>query len=203
VKTTRAALVLCLALGAAGAGTPAAPGPDELVQQLYHSWTEAARAERAAIEKDKSVLYALTERSTEPYVDYDRLSRLVLGRNWTAANAAQRERFVQEFRNYLVRTYAASMWRYVDAEIVFKPANYKEGDRQVWVRTETVPQGGTRFPVNFLLYRTDAGWKALDVSIDGVSVVATLRGVVDSEVRQKGLDGVIEDLARKSREAAG
>lgn len=193
--------VLCLALGAGAARADTAPDPQKLVQQLYQSWTKAVRAERAAIEKDKSVLYALTESSTEPYVDYDRLSRLVLGRNWTAANEAQRARFVEEFRNYLVRTYATAMWRYVDAELVLKPTSYNPADRQVWVRTETVPVSGQRFPVNFLLYRTDGEWKAQDVSIEGVSVVATLRGVVDSEVRQKGLDGVIEDLARKSREA--
>jgi len=203
VKRLVLAAAACAALltGLDARAADAVPGPEEQVRELYRTFIDAVRAQRAAIDKDRSVLYAITERSTDPYVDYDRLSRLVLGRNWTAATPAQRERFMAEFRGYLVRTYAVALVRYIDAEFIFKPVQLRPGDRQVMVRTETVPQGGTRFPVNYLLYLNDHGWKALDVSIDGVSVVATLRAVVESEVREKGLDGVIEDLARKNREA--
>jgi len=177
--------------------------PDALVKELYNKWLTTARAEHDTLAKDKTRLYELTDTVSGPYIDYDRLSRLVLGTTWKQASEEQRKRFSTEFRAHLVRTYATAMYTYIDSDFEFKPSNYKDGDKQVIVRTETRPRDGRpKLPVNYVLYNGDSGWQAMDVTIEGISVVATLRNIVRSEVQTKTLDAVIAELAEKNRKAA-
>jgi phospholipid transport system substrate-binding protein len=195
-------VVVWLSLAGAPSWASAPPDPDKFVKDLYNTWITAARAERDAITSDKHRLYTLTIQTTEPYIDYDRLARLVLGQHWRTATPEQRQRFIEEFRSYLVRTYATTMLEYMDSKFEFKPTRFSPDDRQVVVRTETIPQNGRPpFPVNYVLYLANGQWKGMDVTIDGVSVVATLRNVIGSEISGKSLDAVIDDLARKNREA--
>ncbi|MCW9023286.1 MAG: ABC transporter substrate-binding protein, partial [Gammaproteobacteria bacterium] len=52
-----------------------------------------------------------------------------------------------------------------------------------------------------LLYRmhnTRKGWKVYDVSVSGISLITTYRTSFNSEIQQKGLDGLIKSLASRS-----
>ena len=53
---------------------------------------------------------------------------------------------------------------------------------------------GEKVPVNFSLHKTDSGWKAWDVVIEGISYVKSFRTDFASEIQQKGLDEVISRL---------
>jgi len=52
-------------------------------------------------------------------------------------------------------------------------------------------------PVNYSLRKTDAGWKAYDVQIEGVSYVKSFRTDFGSEIQQKGLEPVIQRLEQQ------
>jgi phospholipid transport system substrate-binding protein len=56
-------------------------------------------------------------------------------------------------------------------------------------------------PVNYSLRKTDAGWKAYDVQIEGVSYVKSFRTDFGSEIDQKGIEAVIQRL--ESQVASG
>jgi phospholipid transport system substrate-binding protein len=176
--------------------------PESLVHDLYQNWLASAKADLAKITNSKKALYELTAKVTDPYIDFERLARLVLGIHWRQATPAQRKAFMDAFRTHLVLTYGTAMLGYLDAKFVFKPTNYKKGDRQVIVRTQTLPGNGRApFPVDYVLYRENSEWKAMDVIIDGISVVTTLRNIVSSEVNTKTLDGVIREIQEKNRRA--
>jgi hypothetical protein len=53
--------------------------------------------------------------------------------------------------------------------------------------------------VNFSLYRRNGEWKAYGVQIDGISLVANYRTSA-VEVRNGGLDGLIQSLAARNRQ---
>jgi len=52
------------------------------------------------------------------------------------------------------------------------------------------------------LHRTDQGWKAWDVIIEGISYVKSFRDDLGSEIDQKGLDEVIARLEAGEKPAA-
>jgi phospholipid transport system substrate-binding protein len=65
------------------------------------------------------------------------------------------------------------------------------------VRTEVKKSSGEKVPVNFVLRKTDQGWKAWDVVIEGISYVKSFRTDFASEIQQKGLDEVIARLEKE------
>ena len=54
-------------------------------------------------------------------------------------------------------------------------------------------------PVNYSLRATASGWKAWDVTIEGISYVKNFRNDIGAEVSQRGLDAVIARLEAEAR----
>ena len=53
--------------------------------------------------------------------------------------------------------------------------------------------------MNFSLRKTDAGWKAWDVVIEGISYVKSFKTDFAAEIQQKGLDEVINRLEKDGK----
>jgi phospholipid transport system substrate-binding protein len=57
--------------------------------------------------------------------------------------------------------------------------------------------------IDYEMEKTPSGWKVYDVKVGGVSLVTTYRDTFASEIRERGIDGLIKSLAAKNREPAG
>jgi phospholipid transport system substrate-binding protein len=53
-------------------------------------------------------------------------------------------------------------------------------------------------PVNYSVRRTPQGWKAWDVTIEGISYVRNFRTDFGAEIEQKGLDALIQRLEARN-----
>ncbi len=73
---------------------------------------------------------------------------------------------------------------------------------QAVVRTEVKRSNGQIVPVNYTLRATPQGWKAWDVTIEGISYVRNFRNDVGTEVEQKGLTALIERLEKENQGAS-
>jgi phospholipid transport system substrate-binding protein len=56
--------------------------------------------------------------------------------------------------------------------------------------------------VDYEMKKSESGWKAFDISIDGVSMVMSYRGTFTSEIQANGIDGLIKTLSDKNVNAA-
>jgi phospholipid transport system substrate-binding protein len=80
---------------------------------------------------------------------------------------------------------------------VILPYKGDPGDTQATVRTEVKKSTGEKVAVNFSLHKTDSGWKAWDVVIEGISYVKSFRTDFAAEIQQKGLDEVITRMEKE------
>jgi phospholipid transport system substrate-binding protein len=64
---------------------------------------------------------------------------------------------------------------------------------------------GKPIPVNYSMRLTPTGWKAWDVTIEGISYVLSFQKDIGAEVNQKGLEAVIARLesGQPAQPAAG
>jgi phospholipid transport system substrate-binding protein len=187
-------LLLCaMPLHAASDTTPL-----ELVQDTSSRMLAALHDERDAIKRDRSRLYELVSTIVLPYFDFERMSQWVLGRHWRTATPDQRARFVEQFRNLLVRTYGTALADYADEKIVYLPFAGDTNAPTVTVRTE-IEQAGSTIPISYSMYRSSDGWKVYDVAISGVSLVTNYRSSFDNIIRKEGIDSLIRQLAEKNR----
>jgi phospholipid transport system substrate-binding protein len=175
----------------------AANTPEEVIKHTTDEVLTRVRAEEAMLKADTGKLYGLVNEMIIPHFDFDAASRLVLGKHWRGATDAQRARFVDAFKKLLVRTYANALFQYVDETITFKQT-VSDGN-QVWVKTEVSQGNAQPIPVNYRMHQNNGEWKAIDVYVDGISLVVTYRGDFGSRVSQSGLDGLIADLEAKTK----
>jgi len=176
--------------------------PQQLVQSTSDQVLERLKKDHDNLQKNPNLIYPLVEDLVLPHFDFTKMSQWVLGVNWRTASADQKARFTAEFRNLLVRTYAKALLEYTDQKINYLPLHAEDDAKTVTVKTEIVQAGGQNIPVYYSMYRKGDAWKVYDISIDGVSLVNNYRTSFANDIRQSGLDKLIERLAEMNSSKA-
>jgi phospholipid transport system substrate-binding protein len=186
---------------AGGLAWGAAQSPQELVKQTTDQMLSKLRDEHQVIDQHPERIYELVNQIVLPHFDFERMSSLVLGKHWRTASPDQRQRFVEQFRNLLVRTYAKSLSSYTDNKVNFLPFRGGPDQDDVTVRTEVEQPGGFPIPIDYSLYLDKGGeWKVYDVVVDGVSLVTNYRTTFANQIRQESLDKLIAALATRNQQ---
>ena len=178
------------------ADAPATPGlgPQELMDKVSRDLLRDLDADRAALAKDPARLRALVDKHLLPHFDTNYASQLVLGKHWRTATEAQRKRFIEAFYGTLMADYGDALLEFTADRLKILPFRGDPAANSATVRTEVKRDDGTPVPVNYTLRRTPQGWKAWDVTIEGISYVKNFRTDFGAENDQKGLDAVIQRL---------
>ena len=70
--------------------------PDVLVKTTATEVLDIVKKDKEIQNGDMKKIVALTEEKILPHFNFDRMSQLVLGRNWTKASKDQQDKFVRE-----------------------------------------------------------------------------------------------------------
>jgi phospholipid transport system substrate-binding protein len=152
------------------------------------------------VEQDPNVvnepqrLRAIAHEVVLPNVDIRTLSRWALGKNWRSATPEQRDAFVIEFQELLLSTYLRQVKTYQGEVARFLPLRGEQKAGQAVVNAEIDQPNGPIVHVIFRMHKVGQGWLIYDVSVEGISLVATHRSSFSREVRNSGLDKLIARL---------
>lgn len=185
-------LLWCTAAGAAS------EEPQEVIKSTTDQVIDRIKADRESLREEPMRLRGIVDEYIAPHFDFPRMSQWVLGKYWREATDDSRERFIEEFKNLLVRTYASALLEYSEQQIVYHPVNAPGDARMVTVRTDIEQDNGAPIPIVYKMHNKDGDWKVFDVSVDGVSLISTYRASFASEIRKGGLDGLIATLAARN-----
>jgi phospholipid transport system substrate-binding protein len=183
-------------LGAAlAAPARAQEAPDELVRRVADDVLKIIQQDRELREGSQSKMAQLIEEKIVPHFDFERMTRLAVGRNWRQATAEQRLALVEEFRTLLVRSYSAAYNAYKQIVVEVKPVRLLPSDEDVQVKTLIkLPEGAPPVSVDYSMYKASTSWKVYDVTVDGVSLVTTYRSTFAEQVSRSGIDGLVKAL---------
>jgi len=186
---------LLLLSGSAGAQQGS---PDALIQQVTDDVLTIVRQDKDIQSGDTKKAISLVETKVLPYFDFNRMTALAVGRNWSKATPEQKKRLSEEFKKLLVRTYSNALTSYKDQTISYRPSKLEAGETDVVIKTEVIQPGSKPVQLNYALEKQSAGWKVYDVIVAGVSLVTNYRGSFSQEVRNKGIDGLIQMLSERN-----
>jgi phospholipid transport system substrate-binding protein len=170
------------------------PGPQELMQETAQRMVDALDQDREGYRKDPKRVAALVDEVLLPHFDTDYSARLVLGKHWRDATPEQRRRFIDAFYHSLLNKYGSALADFTSDRMTILPFKGDLSEGRAVVRTEVTANDGTRVPVNYSMRATPEGWKAWDVTIEGISYVKNFRTDIGAEVDQRGLEAVITRL---------
>ena len=210
------ALILTTALWLAGASlvvaqqptpvTGAAPAaatqqnlanPSDVVKASAEGMLNDLDANREMYRKNPQKVAELVDKYLLPNFDIETSARAVLGQHWRTATADQRKRFVDAFYHSLLTNYGAALAEFTKDKLKIYPtsADPSSPDRAT-VSTDVKTGNGDRVSVNYVMRKTPTGWKAVDVSIDGISYVKSYHDDFDAQIDQQGMDAVITRLEK-------
>ncbi len=189
---------LTISIPPAVAQSPEQLSPEELVRKVTSEVLDAIHKDKALQAGDRERAIALAEQKVLPLIDFRAMTRTAAGRIWRDASPEQRDRLTAEFRAMLVRTYAKAIDVYRGQTMRVLPVRMRPDAREVTVRNQYLSPGKAPLPIDYHMEKTSAGWKIVDIVVDGISLALTYRTEFDEEARRSGIDGVIARLSEKN-----
>jgi phospholipid transport system substrate-binding protein len=193
------ALVAAATLAAAAdSGTP----PDILVKNVTLEVVHIIKNDKDIQSGDRKKIIGLIEAKVLPHFDFTSMTATAVGLNWRQATPQQKQRLTEEFKTLLVRTYASALSAYSDQRFDFRPLHARPSDTDVLVQVRIVQSGAQPVSIDYGMEKTASGWKAYDVAVGGVSLVANYRTEFGNIIRAEGIDGLIRNLHAKNESLA-
>jgi phospholipid transport system substrate-binding protein len=174
---------------------------EKLVRDTTDKMLKALEREKPVLDKHPERIYDLVKEIVLPHFDFPSMARSVLGKYWRRASAKQRQRFVDGFRQLIVRTYAKSLNEYTGQKVNYLPMRKSVDANEVTVRAEIEQKSGFPIPIEYDLRLEGKRWLVIGLSIDGVNLVINYRTSFSTEIRQSGLEATIQKLEKRNREA--
>ncbi|MDO8811073.1 MAG: ABC transporter substrate-binding protein [Gallionella sp.] len=176
--------------------------PDALIKTTAEEVVAIVKQDKDIQAGNQKKILALVDAKVLPHFDFTRMTQLSVGKSWRSATPAQKQALVTEYRNMLVRTYTRAFTVYRDQTIDVKPFKIAADATEATVKTSIIKPGAQPIPVNYEMAKTVDGWKVFDLTIEGVSLVTSYRGTFNSEIQEKGIDGLIKTLSDKNISAS-
>jgi phospholipid transport system substrate-binding protein len=169
--------------------------PEAMLQEMTDQVLAEIRKEPGRLSNIAEVR-ALADQYVLPHIDFAAVAQWVLGKHWRLASPEQRVRFQEEFRELLLNTYLRTVNNYSENIIRIIPSRAQPKSGRAVVNAEIELPGGSPVHLDFRLHKPGNDWLVYDISVEGVSLVASHRSGFSREISEQGLDGLIARLEK-------
>jgi phospholipid transport system substrate-binding protein len=130
-------------------------------------------------------------------IDLDLVARLILGRHWRTASPAQQEEYLELFRAFALHTLASRLDVYGGQN--FEITGAKVVGRDDALVSTRILSDGPPLAVDWRVrQRNDDRIVAIDVIVEGVSLIVTQRSEFGAVIERRGMDGLLAELRRRA-----
>jgi phospholipid transport system substrate-binding protein len=173
--------------------------PDVLVKTVTLEVVELIANDTDIKAGSRAKLVQLVEAKVLPHFDFGAMTALATGPAWSKATPEQKQLLTGEFRKLLVRTYTSALSAYSAQKFDFRPLRAGPNETDVTVNVRILQPGAQPVAIDYNMEKSAQGWKAYDMAVGGISLVANYRTEFSRRVRDGGIDGLIQDLQQKNR----
>ncbi len=194
-KTLLIVLMMLLSAGQASAYATDASDPVSIIESATSHILEMLENRREEFTENPELLRTVVREDLMPLIDLDYSARLILGRSGRDVSPEQLRAFSEAMSNLLINRYADGLLQFRSNEqFDVLPLKGNNTDKLTRVRTRIKLDSGSYAPVDYAFRKTDQGWKAFDVTVEGISYVLTFRNQIAPRVDADGIDKVTADL---------
>jgi phospholipid transport system substrate-binding protein len=130
-----------------------------------------------------------------PLLDLQYSARLILGKAGRGVTEEQLDAFSDAMSGVLVNRYSVGLLEFrSDEQVEVLPMKGNSSEKLTRVRTRIRLEEGGFAPVDYAFHKTEQGWKAFDVTVEGISYVITFRNQIAPRVEADGIDLVTEQI---------
>lgn len=167
--------------------------PPQVVETLHTTLIDAMkRADQLGFSGRYDVLRPVLNDS----FDFETIARIVSGRYWSETSEAQRAAFLAAFEDLSAATYATNFSGFSGER--FETVDTEESRGSVIVRTVLVKSDGEEISLNYMLRKSDTGWRIVNVVAQGVSDLSLKRADYTAVIKSEGFDSLVDRLREKT-----
>lgn len=129
--------------------------------------------------------------------DLPSMSKLAVGPSWSALTPQQQAAIINAFTRMTIATYASRFDGFSGEQFqIFETSDRPNGDKIV--KTQIVKSDGGTVPLNYLMRKSGADWKIVDIYLDGtISELANRRAEFGSILKSGGPDALVVSLTKQ------
>lgn len=190
-------LMLCGLLSGSLLAVPVADPrePAQIVEDATTGLMTELQTRREEFRADPTLLREVVNEDMLPLLDVEYSARLILGRAGRGATPEQLNAFASAMSENLLNRYTEGLLNFeTEANLDVLPMKGKNTEKLTRVRTRFKLENGSQVPVDFAFRKTELGWKAFDITIEGISYVMTYRNQISPRVMEEGIEKVTEDI---------
>ena len=166
-----------------------------IIEQTTTQILQALDSRREEFTADPQLLRDVVREDLLPLIDLDYSARLILGKAGRGVSPEQLGAFSEAMSGVLINRYADGLIEFrSDEQIEVLPMKGNNTDKLTRVRTRIKLDNGGYAPVDYSFRKTEQGWKAFDVTVEGISYVITFRNQIAPRVEAEGIDKVTRDI---------
>jgi len=136
-------------------------------------------------------------------VDFPWIGRFVMGRYWREATPDQKTRYVAEYQKFEILHYTSRFTNYTGGSVkVTSDKDDGNGEYTVSMQMQSDDANSEPVLVDYRVRKNTnkPGFKIFDVIVEGVSLLTTQRSEFTAVLNDKGIDYLIDQLAKKPPE---
>ena len=169
--------------------------PLNTVQLNVNKVLDVLRDPKLKAESAKEIKKAKLRLINDEMFDKVELSRRTLTRNWNSLNSAQRQEFVQLFKQVLEKAYIDRILAYSNEKIIFeKETILSENQAEIQSRFVTASK---EIPISYRVILKDGVWKVYDIVVENVSLVQNYRTQFNDILTKNTPEQLLEILRKK------
>lgn len=195
IKRLPIALFLLTSICAVSALATDEREPQSIIEETAANIFTILDGRREEYAADPALLRELVSEELLPLMDQEYSARLILGKSGRGVSAAQLDAFSKAMSQVLIDRYAGGLLEFKsDEQVEVLPMKGNNTDKLTRVRTRIKLDKGGFTPVDYAFRKTDQGWKAFDVTVEGISYIITFRNQIVPRVEADGIDRVTEEI---------
>ena len=192
-------ILAALLLSFAGSNAAAIPvderDPLTIIEETTAQILGTLDERREEFTADPVLLRDVVRQDLLPLLDLHYSARLILGKAGRGVTPEQLDAFFQAMSSVLINRYADGLLEFrSDKQVEVLPMKGKNTEKLTRVRTRIKLENGGYAPVDYAFRKTEAGWKAFDVTVEGISYVITFRNQLSPRVQSDGIEKVTEEI---------
>lgn len=169
--------------------------PQTIIEETTSMILETLEQRREEFSAEPAMLREVVRRDLLPLLDLNYSARLILGRSGRGVSDEQLDAFSNAMSNVLVNRYSDGLLEFrSDEQIEILPMKGKNSEKLTRVRTRLKLENGGYAPVDYAFRKTERGWKAFDVTVEGISYIITFRNQIAPRVDADGIETVTQEI---------
>lgn len=195
-KTVKKLSVVVLLFGVGLGASAERKSAHEAVEEATNQLLDQLKEIQPLYEDNREEFFQKVETTVSPFIDFEGFARGVMAKYYRRATDAQKEQFVETFKDSLVETYGDTLVGFEGQKVeVEKPSHEDPDSDRASVKLKIHGADGQVYPVTYTMVRQDGQWKLRNVTVEGINIGLQFRSQFASYMREHGndIDKVIEN----------